>query len=158
EGAVIPDYISPRKAEQVAREYSPEKVWIRTDTREFDQPNLGLLGTRENSDGVVLESYGNVMRTPDLRDRGVSFLGIDVDSLQDDGGRDALMNAIEKVGEEGGNAETAVLMEETDPGCIETAVETGIDTVAVPEREVGRAKRAVAKAEKKFMLDRLREL
>ncbi|MCJ7478801.1 MAG: PEP-utilizing enzyme [Candidatus Nanohaloarchaeota archaeon QJJ-7] len=159
EGAVIPDYINPRKAEQVAREYRPERVWIRTDPRGFDQPNLGVIGRREDeADGVVLESYGNVMRTPDLVTSGVSFLGIDVGSLEDDGGREALMNAVEKVGEEAEGAETAVLMDETDPGCVEKAVQSGIDTVAVPEHEVSRARRAVAKAERKFMLDRLREL
>ncbi|MDY6769654.1 MAG: PEP/pyruvate-binding domain-containing protein [Candidatus Nanohaloarchaea archaeon] len=159
EGAVIPDYLNPRRAEQVADEYQPEQVWVRTDDREGLRDNLGVLAERpgDGGTGIVLGSYGNVMRAGELLDEGAEFLGIDVPALEQDGGREALLNAVEKIGEEGRDAETAVLLAETDPECIETAVESGIDTVAVPEGEVERARRAVARAERGFMLDRLRD-
>lgn len=161
EGAVIPDYVNPRRAEQVAQEHHPETVWVRTEPRDYAQDNLGVLSDGSGAtagDGVILASYGTVMKTSAFRENGVDFLGIDVAALEQDGGREALLNAVEKIGREAGDAETAILLEETDPAYIRKAVESGIDTVAVPERHVETARNAVAKAERQFILDRLREL
>lgn len=159
EGAVISDYIGPDKAEQVAREYHPHQVWVRTDRRNDSDGNLGILSDDSGQgDGVVLESYGNVMRVPDLVEDGIRFLGMDLDALQQEGGEEALMNSVEKLGEETVDQETAVILQDLNHRHIEKVVEAGIDTVAVPEGKVQKARQAVARAERKFILDRLREV
>ncbi|MDY6776643.1 MAG: PEP/pyruvate-binding domain-containing protein [Candidatus Nanohaloarchaea archaeon] len=160
EGVVVPEYVNPGKAERVAERFHPEKVWIRTEERR-GIPNLGVLADVDGpleGRGTVLDTYGNVMRTSNLLEEGVSFLGIDADELKKDGGREALMNAIEKLGEEAEGCETAILMQDLEPEYIQRAVESGVDTVAVPAESVGEARRKVAEAERRFMMDRLREL
>ncbi|MDY6761699.1 MAG: PEP/pyruvate-binding domain-containing protein [Candidatus Nanohaloarchaea archaeon] len=164
DGAVIPDRIDARQAEQVAETYYPESVWARTSTRGDwgrGPDNLGVLASGDRVDtgeGVILDTYGAVMRAADFVDGGAGFLGVDVAALEEDGGRDALLNALQQVGEHGEDIETAVILDDTHIGYIEAAVESGIDTVAVPEDQVERARRAVAKAERTFMLERLRDL
>lgn len=161
DGAVIPDRIDPRQAEQVADTYHPATVWARTRSPSETRDNLGVLSHADRvdpGDGVILDSYGSVMRAADFVDAGVGFLAVDVDALEADGGRNALLNAVEQVGEHGSDVETAVILESADIDTIETAVASGIDTVAVPESEISAARRAVAKAERTFMLDRLRDL
>lgn len=160
EGVVVPDYVHGRMAVSLAEEHHPEQVWVRTDKAQ--QPNLGVLEHAGAEDvrgkGVVLQSYGGVLRTRNLVDRQAAFVGLDVDALQADGGREALHNAIEQVAMEAGPCETAVLLPDVDRALIDHAVEHGIDTVAVPPDHVPAARRAVAKAERRFMLDRLRQL
>lgn len=159
EGVVLPDYTPRRRAERIAREHHPEPVWIRTDR--VSEDNLGVLaedGEDVDGRGVILRSYGGVMRSPDLLARGAAFIAVDVPALEEDGGSEALANAIEKVGSEADGAETAVILDRVDPGHVAAAVEHGIDTVAVPAHLVPDARRAVAQAERRFMLDRLRDL
>ncbi|MFB6294627.1 MAG: PEP/pyruvate-binding domain-containing protein, partial [Candidatus Nanohaloarchaea archaeon] len=98
DGAVIPDRIDPRQAEQVADTYHPATVWARTRSPAESRDNLGVLSHADRVDpgqGVILDSYGSVMRAADFVDAGVGFLAVDVDALEADGGRDALLNAVE---------------------------------------------------------------
>lgn len=164
EGAIITDYTDYSTAYDAASTYHPETVWVQTqgmNTSHVD--NIGELASQHTGDvagkGIILSTYGGVMRTRNLFDRGVKFVGLDIDALKQDGDQESLLNSVEKLGEETvTGCECALLMENVDRTLIEKAVESGIDSIAVPEDKVKQAKNTVAKAEKRFMLQKLRDL
>lgn len=164
EGAVVAAFTNYRQVVDAAEQHDPHHVWARTqDRNRFDRDNVGILTSHVTDDmdgkGVVLTTYGGVMRSDDLFDRGARFVGLDVDSLQQDGDQESLLNSIEKLGEEAAaGCESALLLRSVDDALIEKAVESGISTIAVPAEAVPYVKKTVAKSEKRFMLQKLREL
>ncbi len=164
DGAVILDYMDRQQIQNAAATHRPEQIWARTDNQDLARKdNVGLLAQHMHADmdgrGAVLSSYGGVMQSTNLIDRGARFLALDVDALRSDGDRDALLNAVEKIGgETGGHCESALILRSLDPGLIQRAVEHGVDAITVPHEHVDAARREVVKAEKRFMLQKLREL
>lgn len=160
-GAIHTDYVSPGRASELARQHAPEPVWARTDAPAAAPDNLRLLAAHPddaNADGVVLQRYGDVLRAPDLVSQGASLLALDVPALRQDGGTEALRNAVERLAADAGECETAVLLDDADPGLVDSAVAAGIDRIAVPAHRLDAVRQAVARAEKRFMLDKLRQL
>lgn len=164
DGAVLSDYAGRQQVLDAANTYRPGRVWARTDDPGLsDQDHIGVLTQHLNHDiqgkGTVLNSFGGVMQSDNLIERGVQFIGLDVDALKTDGDREALMNSIKKIGTETGTAcESSLLLRSLDPDIVQVAVESGIDSIAVPPEHVDAARRKVAKAEKRFMLQKLRDL
>ncbi len=164
DGAVAPDYIDYNRARQVADQYQTGQVWLRTDApgQALDEP-FGVLVQHVqgevNRQGTVISTYGGVMRSTNLFGRGIVFLGMDVDALKQDGDRESLRNSIQKIGvETPDGCESALLLRELDSELVQTAVEHGVDTIAVPPEHVEPTKQVVARAEKRLMLRKLREL
>ncbi len=155
-GIIQTDYVSPDRAADLARRHGPEPVWARTDASHDTPANLSPLRDpgRGSGGGVVLSGYGAVLRAPALAE-DASLLALDVPALRRDG-EEPLRHAIERLA--GADCETAVLLDGVDPVLVRAAVEAGVDRVAVPAHQLDAARTAVARAEKRFMLDRLRDL
>jgi pyruvate,water dikinase len=165
DGAVILDHADRRQLRDTAAAYHPDRIWVQTENPDVAQQHdtIGILTTHLHTDmagkGAILSSYGGIMQSTNLVERGAAFIALDIDALQADGDRDALLNAIEKVGGETAiGCESALILRTLDPDIIQTAVEHGVDAITVPPEQVAAARREVAKAEKRFMLDRLRDL
>ncbi len=157
DGAVITAAGSDRVAADAVQQHADDAVWTRTPGSanrlvDVDDPQ------QVRGHGTVLGSYGGVMRSSTLADHGAAFLALDVPALRQDGDRDALRNAVAKLAVDGDGCETAILLDEADHDLIRHAVEHGIDAVAVPGDALQRVRRTVARAEHRFILDRLREL
>lgn len=108
--------------------------------------------------GLLVEDYATVLRLEEAVERQASSVFLDVDALAQDGEREAVEQAIRKAVQDTDDRECAVIVDSPDDRLIGTAVEAGVDSLVVPPEDFHDVQQRVERAERSFMLERLREL
>lgn len=160
DSAIIPTYTDRHSLEAVADHYAPEQVWANTDhSTAANVGRIAALDSGTNPDGIILQTFGEVMRLPTQIAGDTGLIAADAEALRENGDREAVYNAVQKLAEDTpGTCDTALLTRSVDRDLFAAAVEHGIDTVAVPADTVADAKQLLARIEQRYMLDRLRQL
>ena len=188
EGAIVPEEMEKQEVRELAEKYSPLPIWLtqsperKSSSENFWDSNNSTESLRNVADnvgfvsdfdslrdlrevkkkGVILEDFASIMQLEDFNDK-LDIITLDVSSLVRTSGRDydhpALQNAIRKlskISKQG--CEGNIILEEADPRVIRFAIKEGIDSITVPPQEIDDVRKLVAKEEKRFILDKLREL
>jgi pyruvate,water dikinase len=108
--------------------------------------------------GFLVEDYADVLRLAEARERDATHVFLDITSLQQQGSDAAVQRAIEEAVAATDGTACSLILDEPDESLIMTAVEAGVDNVVVPPDRFGAFQQHIERAERGFILDRLRDM
>lgn len=186
DGTLVQEELDRDQISQLANNYDPLPVWLNQSPQQQEEydpwgpsestdltriaNNIGFLSNLDNlrqlkdceRRGVIIEDFASVMQLEDIVNR-IDLAVIDVSSLAESSGKSydhpALNNAIDKmVNICQDSCECSLYLKQADPRIIRKAVEQGIDSITVKPQELSKAQKLIAKEEKRFMMNKLRNL
>ncbi len=108
--------------------------------------------------GFLVEDYADVLRLVEARERDATHVFLDITSLQQQGSAAAVQRAIEEAVEATDGTACSLILDDPDEDLITTAVEAGIDNIVVPPDRFEDFQQHLERAERGFILDRLRDM
>lgn len=108
--------------------------------------------------GFLVEDYADVLRLAEARQRDATHVFLDITSLQQQGAQAAVQRAIEEAVEATDGTACSLILDEPDEDLVRTAVEAGVDNVVVPPDRFETFQQHIERAERGFILDRLRDM